>query len=83
MDEATARTKWCPFTRMGILLDPPEGAVVAMPEQAQPAFNRVMFADNQTKPAQLIGPCVASACMAWQSTSDTDGYCGLATERAK
>ncbi len=87
MTEDEAKTRWCPFTRVGGI---PASAAAGI------SWNRWPGEDVDTD-----GPanCVGSACMAWRWSRDvewqakaeaeyrrsgrrivpTDGYCGLAS----
>ncbi len=70
-----AKTKWCPFARVG------SSAV------AWPSANRDVVPDAGPRSMERLSRCIASACMAWRgrvmtsmgSGEDYDeGYCGLA-----
>jgi hypothetical protein len=73
MDEATARTKWCPFARVGF-------------STKESVINR--SAEDKTKHDIKGWNCIGSKCMAWRSLEDKyregwesragTGYCGLA-----
>ena len=65
MTEDEAKTKWCPQAR------------VATERHADGGSNRVQYADRSWD-TTLGSRCIASACMAWRTTSSQHGYCGLA-----
>ena len=79
MTESEAKTKWCPFARIGVLSDD---------RQVACAVNR----DDRLKPEeQYLKNCLAAACMAWRNgpppppgnspaaeTWEPTGFCGLA-----
>lgn len=68
MTEEEAKTKWCPFSRVGI-----EG-------RSSVAVNRAS-GDGTGGPYDVVEEtrCIASACMAWRAgNSSESGYCGLA-----
>ena len=89
MDEATAKTKWCPFVRL----------VGGVDVNFTPSFNRMVAQEKPEEPRfSDAARCIASDCMAWrwnqtpssnaerqQQGSDPlgqlrgpHGYCGLA-----
>lgn len=68
MTEDEARKKWCPQAR--VWDTQAEGL-------AAPTHNRVEI-DFNSWWSPPSASCVASACMAWRTTSSQHGYCGLA-----
>lgn len=70
--EAEARTKWCPFVRVGVQSEAPPG--VNRWKQSLPA-------DEPWALNPVPCRCIASDCMAWrtfQGDGPPVGYCGLA-----
>jgi hypothetical protein len=68
MTEAEARTKWCPFARVFVLID--EGPAVNRARAGAPPSEQ---ADMQERTR-----CIASGCMAWRWSVPSSGFCGLA-----
>ena len=62
MDEATAKTKWCPFVRMVGTADNPFGPGEMIPLH-QSAHNRIATEARE----RAVGSCIGSACMAWRT----------------
>jgi len=64
--EEVARTKWCPFARVGL--------------DWHVNGSAAHFAANRNNDGQPIGVCIASTCMAWRwnDYEQTEGFCGLA-----
>jgi hypothetical protein len=77
LTEAEAKTKWCPFARVG-------GPMQSSAEGT--SYNRWQGSDGTTE-AMLgenhITLCIGSACMAWRWHADAEdhvaarGHCGL------
>lgn len=63
MTEDEAKTKWCPQARVPM-------------RAAECARNRGYIDGKAFLPEGTL--CIASACMAWRTTSSQHGYCGLA-----
>lgn len=57
MTEEEAKAKWCPFGRV-------VGTAGGYPPIGQPVFNRAQ--EQGEVSAVPVGPCIASACMAWR-----------------
>lgn len=70
MTEDEAKTKWCPFARVGVENDPTAASYNRLQEDV----------DGRREPFQTL--CIASRCMAfrWLPIRDgkAGGYCGLA-----
>lgn len=52
LTEDEAKTKWCPFSRMAF--------------QYREGCNDAMITCNRDELGGPVGPCIASACMAWR-----------------
>lgn len=87
MTEEEAKTKWCPFARVGVRW---------MDSQAESLADLAAIAVNRGENADTRSRCLGSACMAWRwepvplryhgtavvmqspPPAPTDGFCGLA-----
>ena len=84
MNEATAKTKWCPMTRAV--------AIRYQGEDPSASFNKLQLEQkDESIVPKNIGHCIGSGCMMWRwneplfdgpdsyvSEPGPEGYCGLA-----
>lgn len=64
LTEDQAKTRWCPFARVGL----------DWHFDGQFAH----FAANRNNDGEPIGRCIASGCMQWRVANEAgDGFCGL------